>query len=261
MKHNLPTDIDEYINKLDSNIFDIDIYNKTGVFVLRNYISNDVIQIWQTQWNEFYTNVLQHRVVDSANPVNVAQLPIDSELSTMYLNDRIINLAKQIHGDDVALYNHRFVIKDKLNINKVMLHQDSAYHLGNLNKCSFFIPIFPVGPFNGGLEFYPGTHAYGYLGDAGEINIDAFEHKWKQIAPTVNPGDIIIMNSHIWHGSPINSSDTNRIVVDIITQPADDPTGEILLAGEWKTRLRYSKNNPIQYFKNSRILKIKNNGL
>ena len=69
------------------------------------------------------------------------------------------------------------------------------------------------------------------------------------------------MNSHTWHGSPINTSGVDRIVIDIITQPANDPTGEVLLAGEWKTKLRYSKNDLTQYFKTSRILKLKNNGL
>ena len=259
MNYNLPSDID--LTKLDSTTFDIDVYNNTGVFILRNYIPIDIIASWQSQWDDYYNEIIQHRVIDSANPVNISKLPTTGELATLYLNDYIVDLAKVIHGNDVALYNYRFVIKDKYNTNKVMLHQDSCYHLGNLNKCSFFIPIYHVGPFNGGLEFYPGTHHYGYLGDAGEVDPDSFEQKWQKIAPTVNPGDLIVMNSHTWHGSPINTSGVDRIVIDIITQPANDPTGEVLLAGEWKTNLRYSKNNPTQYFKTSRILKLKNNGL
>jgi hypothetical protein len=260
MKSNLPQDIAPLILMLDNKSFDLSIYERTGLFIIRNYIPKDIITRWQLLWDEFYQETIQYRVIDQANPVNISQQP-DGELGALYLNNYIVALAKQIHGENVALYNHRFVIKDKLNTNKVMLHQDSCYHLGNLNKCSFFIPLSPTGPHNGGLEFYPGTHQYGYLGDAGEINPDAFEHTWGKISPNIYPGDVVVMNSHLWHESPPNQSNIDRIVVDIITQPSDDPTGEVLLSGEWKTSLKYSKNNPPQYFKNSRIIKLKNNNL
>jgi hypothetical protein len=260
MKANLPQDISSLIPLLDGKSFDISIYEKTGLFIVRNYIPNDIILRWQLLWEDFYQSKIQHRKIDQANPVNISEQP-KGELGELYLNQYIIDLAKKVHGNDVALYNHRFVIKDKLNANKVMLHQDSCYHLGNLNKCSFFIPLSPTGAHNGGLEFYPGTHQYGYLGDAGEINPNAFSHKWEKLSPEVFPGDVIIMNSHLWHESPPNLSSQDRIIADIITQPSDDPTGEALMCGEWKTKLRYSKNNPPQYFKNSRILKLKNNNL
>jgi ectoine hydroxylase-related dioxygenase (phytanoyl-CoA dioxygenase family) len=260
MEPNLPQDIFSLIPLLDRKSFNLSTYEKTGLFIVRNHIPEDIILKWQTLWENFYQTTVQHRKVDQANPVNISQQP-EGELGELYLNQHIINLAKKIYGDNVALYNHRFVIKDKLNTNRVMLHQDSCYHLGNLNKCSLFIPLSHTGPHNGGLEFYPGTHKYGYLGDAGEINPNAFSHKWKKVSPDTYPGDIIVMNSHLWHESPPNLSNQDRIVVDIIIQPSNDPTGEVLLSGEWKTKLRYSKNNPPQYFKNSRILKLKNNNL
>jgi hypothetical protein len=257
MKQNLPQSVLKYIPKLDSNIFNKEVYDVTGVFVVRNLIPQDTVAHWQDLWTDFYNTVLiSNRKVNQANPVVLTEQP-SGELSTLYRTPELIELAKQVHGQDVALFNHRFVIKDTHNRNKVFLHQDSCYHLGNLNKCSFFIPIFHAGPHNGGLEFYPGTHKYGYLGDAGEINPNAFQDKWTKVAPDLYPGDVAIMNSHTWHESPPNTSQDDRIVVDIITQPADDPTGAELLAGEWRTELRYSKDNPIQYFSNSRVLKIK----
>lgn len=256
MKANLPQDIKSLFLHLDSKEFNVDVYNKTGLFIVRQLIPQETISKWQSLWNKFHTEVLSHRKIDTANPVNVTDQP-PGELGKIYSTPELVNLSVKVHGKNTALYNQRFVIKDSLNPNKVMLHQDSCYHLGYLNKCSFFVPIFDVGSFNGGLEFYPGTHKYGYLGDAGEINPEGFVDKWDKISPTIYPGDVVVMHSSLWHSSPPNESKTDRILVDIITQPANDPTGEVLLNGVWETDLKYNKNNPPQYFKSSRILKLK----
>ena len=48
----------------------------------------------------------------------------------------------------------------------------------------------------------------------------------------------------------------DRIMADMILQPADDPTGKELLAGQWQTGIFYSPANYIRYFSSSRVLKI-----
>ncbi|HEX3638537.1 MAG TPA: phytanoyl-CoA dioxygenase family protein, partial [Paraburkholderia sp.] len=163
---------------------------------------------------------------------------------------------QRIFGEHVALYNHRFVIKDKFSSSKVFLHQDSCYHLGNHNKCSLFVPLSAVDPDNGGMSFHLGSHRLGSLGDAGEINPESFEIKWPKVTPELQPGDFVIMNSSLWHESGPNVSGVNRIMADIIVQPADDPTGKALLSGSWQTDIFYSPENCIRYFVNSRVLKI-----
>ena len=190
----------------DSQTFNKEVYNHTGVFIIRNIIPHKLIAEWQNEWNVFYNEKLSNgRDVHKANPVALKeQLP--PKLATMYKTDVLIEVAKQIHGDNVALYNHRFVIKDKFSLDKVFLHQDSCYHLGNLNKCSFFVPLSKVNKDNGGLSFYIGSHKCGYLGDAGEINPDAFPIKFEKITPELLPGDFVVMNSHIWHESGPNNA-------------------------------------------------------
>lgn len=245
--------------EIESPIFNKKAYNKYGVYIVRNVIPENLVKEWQSEWDDFYKNNLSKgRDVHKANPVALKeQLP--SKLSKMYRNEILINLAKQVHGDNIALYNHRFVIKDKFSLDKVFLHQDSCYHLGYLNKCSFFVPLSISNESNGGLSFYLGSHKCGFLGDAGEINTEGFEIKFKKITPEVNPGDVIIMNSHTWHESGPNISKIDRILADIHYQPSDDPTGKELLSGKWETDFWYSMEDPTKYFKNSRILKIKNN--
>lgn len=249
---------DYLLDKIDSNSFNKEIYDQSGVFIVRNAIPQSTIKEWQDEWDNFYKNNLaQGRDIHQANPVALKET-LPDRIYTMYRDESLVNLAKQVHGEDIALYNHRFVIKDKFTPNSVFLHNDSCYHLGYFNKCSLFVPLTYAGPDNGGLQFFLGTHKYGHLGDAGEINPDAFNTEFTIVSPELQPGDVAIMHSSTWHQSGINESEMNRVLADIHYQPSNDPTGKELLSGEWKTDFWFSMENPVKYFKNSRILKLQN---
>lgn len=244
------------VDKISSETFDPAVFAETGVFVMRNAIPVAVLREWQDEWRSFYdVNLRDGRDVSRANPVSLTE-ELPEKLAFMYREPVFANTMKQIFGEHVALYNHRFVIKDKFSPNKVFLHQDSCYHLGYLNKCSLFVPLSDVNVANGAMSFYPGSHKLGVLGDAGEINPDAFDIKWPKVTPELSPGDFVIMNSSVWHESYPNTSGMDRILADTIVQPADDPTGIDLLCGEWQTDIFYSPKNHIRYFTNSRILKL-----
>lgn len=244
-------------DKIDAATFDKAVYDEAGIFIVRNAVPQDIMQEWQQEWETFYNaSLAQGRDVHQANPVALKE-QVPEKLAKIYKNEQLINIMKQVHGDNVALYNHRFVIKDKFSLDRVFLHQDCCYHLGNLNKCSFFLPLSYAGESNGGLSFYLGTHKYGYLGDAGEINPEAFNVQWPKVTPELNPGDLVIMNSSVWHESGPNVAKIDRIVVDMIVQPADDPTGKELICGEWETDIWYPMEDPTKFFKSSRILKLR----
>lgn len=248
--------LESLVGQLDCETFDLGVFRKTGVFVMRNAIPRALIQSWQSEWNTFHDSLMQEgRQVNQANPVSLnEQLP--DGLAHMYREAFFADTMKQVLGDHIALYNHRFVIKDKLSPNKVFLHQDSCYHVGNLNKCSVFIPLSIANKDNGGMTFHVGSHRLGMLGDAGEINPASFDIQWPSITPELAPGDFVIMNSHLWHESGPNVSGIDRIMADIIVQPADDPTGQELICGEWQTDIFYSAKNITRHFVNSRILKL-----
>lgn len=236
--------------------FNPQVYTDTGFFILRQAIDPAIVKRWQDAWQDFYAGQLsQGRNVNSANPVALSE-ELPEVLGRMYREPVFIDTVRQIFGPDVALFNHRFVIKDEHSSGKVFLHQDSCYHLGNLNKCSLFVPLSVANEDNGGMTFYAGSHKLGYLGDAGEINPDAFEMRWPRVTPELHPGDFIVMNSALWHESGPNKNGVHRILADMIMQPADDPTGKELLSGQWKTDFFYSPQNCIRYFSNSRVLKI-----
>lgn len=244
------------IAALDSETFDPDVFRKAGVFVVRNAIPQHVVRAWRDEWERFYDAELRGgRQVNRANPVALTEM-LPPLLAHMYREPAFAAVLKQVFGEHVALYNHRFVIKDDFSTAPVFLHQDSCYHLGNLNKCSIFTPLSAANAANGALTFHVGSHKLGVLGDAGEINPDSFDIKWPTITPELVPGDFVLMNSSLWHQSGPNTSGLHRIVADTIFQPADDPTGKELICGEWQTDAFYSTQNHIRYFVNSRIHKL-----
>lgn len=259
MKPAMPASVaslEALLPRLSSATFDPAVFRKTGVFVVRNAIARDVVDAWVSEWKVFHATILEKgRDVNRANPVSLnEQLP--ERLAHMYREPVFAQTLKAIMGDHIALYNHRFVIKDALSPNKVFLHQDSCYHAGNLNKCSVFVPVSRVDKDNGGLTFHVGSHRLGVLGDAGEIDPTSFDVQWPTVTPELMPGDFVVMDSRLWHESGPNLSGIDRIMADMIMQPADDPTGQELLCGEWQTDVFYSPKTITRHFVNSRILKI-----
>jgi hypothetical protein len=254
--HDTVKSLEALIPALSSGTFNVDVFRKTGVFVVRNAVPRTVVETWQDEWKSFYSAVLKKgRDVNRANPVSLnEQLP--EGLAHLYREPVFANTLKPLMGEHIALYNHRFVIKDALSANKVFLHQDSCYHAGNSNKCSVFVAISAVNKDNGGMTFHVGSHTLGSLGDAGEINPASFDVRWPTVTPELAPGDFVIMDSRLWHESGPNISGIDRIMADMIIQPADDPTGQELICGEWQTNLFFSPKNITQHFVSSRILKI-----
>lgn len=254
--HDTVKSLEALIPALSSGTFNVDVFRKTGVFVVRNAVPRAVVEAWQDEWKSFYGAVLEKgRDVNRANPVSLnEQLP--EGLAHMYREPVFATALKPLMGEHIALYNHRFVIKDALSANKVFLHQDSCYHAGHLNKCSVFVAISAVNKDNGGMTFHVGSHALGLLGDAGEIDPASFDVQWPTVTPELAPGDFVIMDSRLWHESGPNVSGVDRIMADMILQPADDPTGQELICGEWQTDVFFSPKNITRHFVNSRILKI-----
>ena len=146
-----------------------------------------------------------------------------------------------VMGEAPNLYSFRFVVKDGLNADRpVFLHQDSAYHCGGMTKASLFVALTPVNEARGGLAFFPGTHSFGHLGDAGEIRLDKVPADCEPVIPDMLPGDAVLMNSHLWHCSGPNTSGEPRIIADMIMQPRHDMS-RAGLYDDWFVRSRSSR--------------------
>jgi len=226
-----------------------------GIFVVRNAIPPGVVDLWRNTWNDFCaTELSTGRKVNRFNPVALDEEP-PPILANMHRHPSLLDVVEQAFGPDIALYNQRFVVKDQHSRGSVFLHQDFPYHLGWPTKASLFVPLSVVSPDNGGMVFYPGTHQYGYLGDAGEIDPSILDPNWPACSPSLEPGDVVLMNSLTWHGSGPHVRGPDRVLADIIYQPADDPSGIALLRGQWRTEIFLDRRNA-HLFVRSRVSRL-----
>jgi hypothetical protein len=236
MKRIGPEALRALIPCLDSEEFVSELYDHAGIFVIRKAIPFDAIRLWQEEWGRFYAAKLTSRTADRFNPVAIYEEP-PPVLAAVHRHPSLVDIAEKAFGPDVALFNQRFVIKDWQSRGPVFLHHDFAYHMGWPAKASAFVPLSEVTAENGALRFYPGTHHFGYLGDAGEIDPEIIGPDWPSVRPDLRPGDVAFMNSLTWHESGPHTAGPDRVMVDITYQPANDPSGIALLRGQWQTEI------------------------
>lgn len=229
-------------------------FDRDGMVVCRGVIEPDILTMWQDEWALYYDGVVSKRKV-AFNPVAVDG-PFPAALNGMRDYPPILDLVEQIHGPDIALYNFRFVVKDALARDEVFAHQDTPYHVGWPNKLSAFVALSESNVCNGGMWFYRGTHQYGYMGDAGELDVDVLPDV-SHYCPDLEPGDVVLMHSATWHRSTKHDGKSpDRVLADIIYQPASDPSGRELVRGEWRCEPAYWMHTDV-LFKRSRVSRIK----
>lgn len=217
---------------MDSDRIDPEVFRQTGIAIVRGAVPADQMANWAALWDQYRENILgsERKLENVSNPVEVKRLP--EELLNVSRSDYLIDKIKCVFGDNIGLFHKRFVVKDSNSKGAVILHQDSGYHVGSFDKASLFLAFKPVSEANGGMYLYPGTHRFGYLGDAGAINGDVLPSNWPVITPTLAPGDFMLMNSLTWHGSgPFNSGD-ERVMTDFIYQPSSDPSTVEIVSGD-----------------------------
>lgn len=208
-------------------------FDRDGVFIARKAIPVLDLIDWQRAWDVFS----REGRTAGWNPVQV-QGPFPSPLADLYKHPAILDLVEAVFGPDIGLYNFRFVVKDAQARGSVFLHQDTGYHVGHMTKLSAFVALSECNILNGGMQFALGTHRYGYLGDAGEINRTGLRDDWavdfEMDCPELQPGDVVLMDSRLWHGSVKHTGGPDRVLADVIYQPANDPSGLELVRGHWR---------------------------
>jgi hypothetical protein len=248
--------ITELLPRIEGKAFAPDVFAQSGLFIVRQAIPPAQLEEWRCAWDSFYTAELAGGAnVSRFNPVSI-DLQVPPVLAAIHQAPALLDIVEQAFGPDLALYNQRFVIKDKYRLGDIFVHSDYPYHHGWPNKASAFLALGPVNRDNGGMYFYPGTHQFGYLGDAGELDPTVLPAGWPVVSPSLEAGDVVFMHSATWHGSHPFSHGPDRILVDIIYQPADDPSGTALLRGQWQTELRMDMAMRSRLYKRSRATRL-----
>ncbi|WP_111414179.1 phytanoyl-CoA dioxygenase family protein [Billgrantia lactosivorans] len=244
------------IDKADARVLSTAIYREVGFFVIRGAIPMERILQWQHEWSRFYEDRLsKSRSVDPFNPVHVHEV-LPAALAEIHQCPELLDIMQELYPD-LALFMQRFVIKDRNSRTPVFVHNDFCYDYGWPEKTTVFIPLSVSNKENGGISFYPGTHHFGYLGDAGEVNTEIIGPEWPLVCPSLEPGDIALCHTCTWHCSPPHGGGPDRILVQATFQPASDPSSTALLRGEWRTRYHLSDLPRDKFFVRSRSTRLR----
>lgn len=236
----------------DGKHIDRAILDSYGIFVLRKAISIEIILKYRGYYEEYKKSSAFDRTKGHLTEVRLAD---DNPLLEILKEKEFRKIGAEIFPDGVGIYNIRIVKKDADDISPVFLHQDVGYQYGSFNRYSFFIPLSRCSKENGGLSFVPGTHNFGYLGDVGSIKESLIPNDLNIITPTVDLGDIVMMNSYVWHKSGKNEENTDRIYYDIHLNPSADPASKYILndRDDREYALNYDKD---VLFENSRLQRL-----
>lgn len=243
----------------------VEEFHRDGVVLVRGLVDRESLVAAQTAWR--HCRAIE-RCVNPRNPGEVCYTDAwitehdHSILRSMARYPAVLDIAEALLGPHVGLYNERIMVKDDLARGPVFLHHDVAYHQGQQNKLSAFIALSSSCAENGGLIFYPGTHVFGHLGDAGEINRELLgQYDLKPYAPVMRAGDVVFMHSSTWHESPEWQAGEDRVLMDVIYQPASDLTTKEVVRGECGTLqyMGYGFNDTLRRkpFERSRVSRIK----
>ena len=238
----------------EGDFINLNVLNTFGIFILKNCFNKSLISKYLSFYHSYKNSsdfdrndkhLTEVRITDGNSLLNILSEPNFHKIS--------LNLFPEGAG----IYNIRIVKKDSTDMNPVFLHQDVGYQYGSFERYSIFIPLTKCSKLNGGLTFIPGSHHFGYLGDAGAIKNSIIPKDLIQITPTVIPGDIIIMNSFTWHKSGFNSEGSERVYFDIHLNKSSDPASKYLINTDdfREYSLDYTNDN---IFENSRLQRLNN---
>lgn len=216
-------------------------YAEDGVLVAPSFFDQDDTAALKAAWDDLKADVAGQGLERSARFM-LGVLP--GLLGELYRHPLLVDLATAVLGRNVALYMNRILVKDEHWGGPVAIHQDMPYFHGGQQKLSIFIPLSPITAEggNGGLKFVVGSHHYGAL-ERGTIDRTCFGYM-SDVAPSIDPGDIVMMNFLTWHYSDTATVPDERPLMQIVYQPASDgsyggpkmgvpePT---LVHGDWKT--------------------------
>jgi len=164
-------------------------------------------------------------------------------------DDRLLEIAEQFVGPDIALFASHYICKPPYSGRPVLWHQDGAYWpLEPMEVVTLWLAVDESTPENGGLRVIPGSHHEdlheiraredfdSVLGSESAVNVD----ESLAVGLTLSPGDVEVHHPSIMHGSAANTSPMRRCGLTIryiptstrITAPEQPYPSAFLLRGK-----------------------------
>lgn len=141
------------------------------------------------------------------------------EFDEMVRNSRVLDALEEAVGADILLYENSVVYKPKGRRNGVPYHQDFISRPDEPLKFIAWMAIDRVTKDSGALKVIPGSHKQGFLpwhrvkGEAhhDRINLEALDLTG-EMHLELEPGDVLIFNQLVVHGSDEMNTDSLRLV-------------------------------------------------
>jgi hypothetical protein len=137
----------------------------------------------------------------------------------LYGHPDLLRVAAEINGDDFAPFTDVLFIKDPGRGAAVSWHQDGATHWNtsdhdeDTHGFNFMAQVYGSTPVNG-VWVLPGSHREGQL-DVAELVEAAGSERLPEAIPLVcNPGDVVICNRQLVHGSFPNAGFEPRLTIN-----------------------------------------------
>jgi hypothetical protein len=225
-----------------ANPFDVrKAFEEDGYLLVRNVLSPEEMDDIQAQWSKMRDRLRSGDVVDGIRRDNFyIHGRLEGPMGSVYRHSHVVDLAKALLGEDLAIYMNRLNVKDTAFSDSIHLHQDVPYFNGGPNKINFFLAFQDTNVNNGAMLYVPGSHKLGLL-DRNTIDISAHP-ELPVIVPSLRAGDMVIAHGFLWHASVPNSQHVDRTLLQMIFQPASDGSfyppsmpEPNLVAGEWRT--------------------------
>lgn len=155
----------------------------------------------------------------------------DAWFEAVFADPYLLDLVAEVLGPDLCIASWRVLMKDHHFDGAINVHQDWPYFGGADRKLNVFVPLTPVGEENGGLVFLERSHFYGPL-ERGDLDVETYGADLVRVCPELDVGDVLLADFLTWHYSAPARAPKDRIMLQLVFQPADDPSSAHLLRGQ-----------------------------
>ena len=212
-------------------------YDADGYTVYRNVLPRDLVleAAAHVEW------LLEHNPGRRAEDLSNDLMADDPFWLRLISDDRLLDVAAQYVGPDIALFASHYIAKPPFDGKKVLWHQDGSYWpLEPMEVVTLWLAADDTDPENGCLRILPGTQNERLLTfDELEQSTDADDVLGSGIRPdgvdeavdvAMSAGDVEVHHPNVIHGSNANTSPRWRRGLTIRYIPAST---RIVTDGPW----------------------------
>jgi len=158
---------------------------------------------------------------DKIEFITDAQRNLSSDFNELFNLSPLHDLVEFLLGEKSELFTSEVLVKSPFTGFGYRPHQDAAYFCSKENRgLNSWTPLEESNESNGGIWYFPGSHLLGELPHQ-VVNVNDYccdinalrEKGLKKLLPDAKPGDLLIHDCLLVHGSSPNKSSKRRMAV------------------------------------------------